>query len=260
MDSSEQTNYGKATILDGGIEVTDDNNFTFEGYQVVRGEFFAHTFEPTLTFSENKVYVNMACIKKLPQIEYVQILVNPDEKKVAVRPCMEDARDSFRWCSATAKRTPKQVTCRVFYGKIFSLMNWSHKYRYKLLGKLICSNDELLFVFNLNSPEIFAKKLNKDNKEITSRTATYPAEWQTQFGLPVEEHQNSLQINIFDGYTVFGVKEQIRRKHHEDTSNEIISIIHEPVPVHQSQAKETEDSYEQTTLFENTNTVSGFET
>ena len=40
-----------------------------------------------------------------------------------------------------------------------------------------------------------------------SRTPTYPAEWQNQFGVPVEEHQNSLQINTFDGYTVFGIQE-----------------------------------------------------
>ena len=199
-------------IKNNEISTCDDSTFTFDGYQVVRGEFFAHTFEPTLTFSDNKIYVNTACIKKLPHIDYVQILINPTEKKVAVRPCMEDAKDSFRWCSTTSKRTPKQITCRVFYGKLLTLMNWNPKYRYKLLGKLIRSNNELLFIFDLTSPEIFVKKFTDDNTEVISRTASYPAEWKNQFGLPVEEHQNLLQINIFDGYTIFGVKEQLKRK------------------------------------------------
>ena len=44
----------------------------------------------------------------------------------------------------------------------------------------------------------------EDGKVKTSRTPTYPEEWKNQFGLPVEEHQKSLQINIFDGYAVFG--------------------------------------------------------
>ena len=97
-------------------------------------------------------------------------------------------------------------------------MEWNPKYRYKLLGKLIRSNNELLFVFDLNSPEIFVRKVTDDNREIMSRTATYPEEWKNQFGLPVEEHQNALQINIFDGYTVFGVQEQLRRRNQENKS------------------------------------------
>lgn len=249
MENLPNNNTTKATVLEGGIPITEDITFTFDGYQVVRGEFFAHTFEPTLTFSDNKVYVNTACVKKLPDIDYVQLLINPIEKKVAVRPCTEDAKDSFRWCSATNKRSPKQITCRVFYGKLLSLMNWNPKYRYKLLGKLIKSNNELLFVFDLNSPEIFVKKVTDDNQEITSRTATYPEEWKNQFGLPVEEHQNSLQISIFDGYTVFGVKEQIRRKK-QITDNEKVTAPNE-ILVLESEV----NTYEQTTLFTETNSL-----
>jgi hypothetical protein len=33
-------------------------------------------------------------------------------------------------------------------------------------------------------------------------------EWQNQFGLPVEEHRRLLQVNIFEGYTVFGIKDK----------------------------------------------------
>lgn len=40
------------------IELSDE--FDFEGYQVVRREFFAHTFEPSITFNNYKVYVNTA--------------------------------------------------------------------------------------------------------------------------------------------------------------------------------------------------------
>ena len=75
-----QTNDEKNTI-----PVTEDDAFSYDGYQVVRGEFFAHTYEPSFTFNSSKVSVNTACIKKLPDTDFVQILVNPDEKKLAVR-------------------------------------------------------------------------------------------------------------------------------------------------------------------------------
>lgn len=44
------------------IELSDD--FDFDGYQVVRREFFAHTFEPSITFNNYKVYVNQAQLVK----------------------------------------------------------------------------------------------------------------------------------------------------------------------------------------------------
>lgn len=188
------------------MEVVEDNSFDFDGYQVVRGEFFAHIYEPSFTFNNYKCSVNTACIKKLPAFDYVQILVNPLTKKLAVKPCSEDVKDSFRWCSATSKRTPKQITCRVFFAKVVSLMEWDPAHRYKLLGKLIKARDELLFVFDLNNPEVYEKTTTDDGKEKTSRTPVYPEEWKNQFGLPVQEHRKAIQVNTFDGYTVFGLQ------------------------------------------------------
>ena len=189
------------------IQIVDDDAFSYEGFQVVRGEFFAHTYEPSFSFNNYKVSMNTACIKKLPNIEYVQILVNPEEKKLAVRPCTEDAKDSFRWCTSGKKRGPKAITCRIFFAKVFTLMGWNLNYRYKLLGKLIRSGGELLFVFDLKTPEIYVRTEKEGQKPKMSRTPTYPAEWQNQFGVPVEEHQRNLQVNIFDGYAVFNIQE-----------------------------------------------------
>lgn len=195
----------QSTALD--ISAERDDGFSYEGYQVVRGEFFAHIHEPAITFNNYKVSVNTACVKKLPEVEYVQILVNPVEQKLAVRPCHEDEKDSFLWCSAgSGKRRPKQITCRVFFVKIMELMGWSSDCRYKLLGKLIRSHDEYLFIFDLTAPETYQRPAKGDKPSMCSRMPLFPADWQNQFGLPVEEHRKALQINIFNGYAVFGIQ------------------------------------------------------
>ncbi|MDD3662473.1 MAG: integrase [Candidatus Pacebacteria bacterium] len=188
------------------VEIIEDIEFSYDGFQVVRGEFFAHTYEPSFTFNNNRVSVNTACIKKLPKCDYIQILVNPENKKLAVRPCQEDEKDSFRWCSATSKRSPKQITCRVFYAKVMSLMNWSNNNRYKLLGKLIRSGDDMLFVFNLDDAEVYKRNVKDDGTSTPSRIPSYPEDWKTQFGLPVDEHKSKIQINTFKGYAVFGLE------------------------------------------------------
>lgn len=188
-------------------EMVQEECFSYDGYQVVRGEFFAHTFEPSITFSDSRVYVNMACLNRMPTVEYIQILINQQMKKLVVRPCREDEKDSFRWCSNTGKRRPKQITCRIFYAKLVEMMQWNPTYRYKLLGKLIITDSEQLYIFDLTATEVYQRIRQDGEKTRNSRTPMFPSEWQNQFGLPVEEHRKQLQINIFDGYTVFGIKD-----------------------------------------------------
>lgn len=187
------------------IEITETASFNYDGFQVVRGEFFSHIYEPSFTLNKSKVSVNKACIRKLPDIEYVQILVNSKEKKLAVRPCLEEEKDSVKWCTSSEKKNPKRITCRIFYAKVIELMGWNPNNRYKLLGKLMRSNDEYLFIFDLNNPEIYKPKIKDNGKSVISRIPTYPADWHNQFGVTVEEHQKNLQVNIFDGVAVFGL-------------------------------------------------------
>ena len=190
-----------------------DASFSYAGYQVVRGEFFAHVNEPSIVFNKCKVSVNTACVNKLAEVNYVQILVNPDEMKLAVMPCREDEKDSFLWCGIdrkTGRKKPREITCRLFFAKIVQLLDWNPDYRYKILGKLIQSNGEYLFIFDLTATEVYQRVQLDGEKPKSSRTPVFPAEWQNQFGLPVEEHRRSLQVNIFDGYVVFGLKSSVR--------------------------------------------------
>ena len=188
------------------------SDFSYEGYEVVRGEFFAHLFEPSVTFNNEKVSVNTACINKLPNIDYVQFLVNPKEKKLAVKPCMEEMKDSFVWASKgeDGKRKPKTVSCRIFFAKVMNLMNWNPDYRYKILGKLIRTQSDLLFVFDLTSAETFLKKTSDENAD--PRKARYPESWRNQFGVPVKEHKDMTLVSIFDDYTVFKIDKDEERK------------------------------------------------
>ena len=204
-DENELMKINNTLSVSKDMEVYEDDAFDYTGYQVVRGEFFAHMYEPSFTFNKYKVSINKACIKKLPNVDYVQIMVNSEEKKLVVLPCSEDEKDSCRWCSSNGKRNPKQIKCDVFFAKVFKLMGWDPDYRYKLLGKLVKSKDKYLFVFDLTTPEIFIKVKNKDGKEILSRKPTYPEEWNNQFGIPYSQHQHNLQINVINGYAVFGI-------------------------------------------------------
>lgn len=92
-------------------------------------------------------------------------------------------------------------------------MNWNPDNRYKILGKLIQSKSDLLFVFDLASAGTYPKKqIHPEGKTKTTAKPDYPTEWKNQFGVTVAEHDKNVSINIFNEQTVFGLQEEPRRQ------------------------------------------------
>ena len=203
--------YGSDDYVPEGPE-EEQEEVDLRGFQVVRREFFAHVREPSIIFNDGKIGVNTACVRKLPEVEFVQILVHREKKLLAIKPCDELDLYSFQWgMTKNGKRFPRQVTGRLFYMKICDLMNWVPQYRYKILGKLCRANGEFIFVFDLTSTETYERSVTTEGKKRSSRTPVFPAAWKDQFGIPFEEHQKALQINMFDGYALFSLSDKENR-------------------------------------------------
>lgn len=184
-------------------------NFDYDGFQVVRREFFAHINEPSLIFCDNKFYVNAACLRKFPTVDYILVLVNPKSRIIALRPCTEFTRDALPWSKESkGKRVPKATTCKLLLAKLVALLGWNPVNRYKLLGKMIRARGEYLIAFDLNAVEVYQRTIGENGKTKTSRTASYAEDWKDQFGMSFTEHEQSLQINTFDEYVIFSVKNE----------------------------------------------------
>lgn len=224
----------KEIVDQKAIELAED--FSYEGYQVVRRELFAHLREPAVVIRRDSVTFNTACIAGLEDAVYIQILVNQDNKRMVVRKCEENDKDALRWCVAKPdKRKSRKMTNKIFSAMMYEMMGWNLDYRYKILGHKITFEDETIYVFDLMETEIFldikGKRAKKDtesqaiteNANNIEETATgdtdtersaeeikrknripfYPKEWKDSFGLPVEEHRKALEINMLDGYAEF---------------------------------------------------------
>ncbi len=183
--------------------------FTYNGYQVVRREFFSHKYDPTLTFKGGSITFNNACITSLEGVIYVQVLVNPDEKKMVIRPCEAGDRDAIRWCIAkTEKRKSRQITCHPFAEKIYTIMNWEKLYYYKLQGARISHDGKEIYVFDLTCDEPFppaAKPSDTPGARAKARKAVFANSDPTSFGLDVQAHEASTQIDLMKGYGLEGM-------------------------------------------------------
>ena len=80
------------TAADDVLEL--DGAFDYEGYQVVRREFFAHTAEPSVTFNNYKFYVNAACLRPVPERGFCSDPCQPGAKDPC-HPSVLGARAGF---------------------------------------------------------------------------------------------------------------------------------------------------------------------
>ena len=149
------------------------------------------------------------------------IYINQDQKRLVIRRCEKDDRDSLRWCiQKNDKRKSRKITGRQFSSMIYKMMSWDALCRYKILGHRIDYQGETLYVFELDDAEIFRERpkrtkaeLEKLREEMTpeeleamkqreakaSRTPFYPGDLDT-YGVPVEKHEDRVSLQSLDGF------------------------------------------------------------
>ena len=187
--------------------LAEEASFSFEGYQVVRREFISHRFDPAMTIRGNSITFNNSCISKLEDAAYIQVLINPEERKLAIRPCEEGARDAVRWCIVRGdKRKSREITCRPFTSRLYELMGWQAVYRYKLQGMRINYKGESLYLFDLSAQEAFLPQTRDPGTgRRTYPKPVLPGEWAESFGMTVDEHAASTQIDLEKGFVSPGM-------------------------------------------------------
>ena len=199
-------------VMDRTLEL--EENFNYDGYQIVRREMFAHLREPSVVIRKDSITFNTACINGLEDTVYIQVMINRDQHRMAIRKCDPDDKDAIRWCiEKPDKRKSRKITSKEFSRKLYELMDWSDKCRYKILGHRISYEGETLYVFELDETEIFFERKKKTKAQVIaekensglspeqikerekeeqkmSKKPFYPDDWTGSFGLPVEEHSN----------------------------------------------------------------------
>ena len=182
--------------------------FSSDGFEVVRSQFFSSSSEPVLSFGRLKMWVNSVCLRKFQKTDYIQTLVNSNTKTLILRPSREDARDALPWCSAgSEKRKPRQLSCPIFFAKIYALMEWDPDCRYRLTGKYLRENEEQLLAFDLRSAEAFCYSGDTARRY----TPYFPADWRERFGMPAAEHRMEPLIHVFQEYVIFELETPIAK-------------------------------------------------
>lgn len=174
------------------VSKTAFSAFDLDGYQVVRSQFLQLRYEgPVINISDERISFNKFCVQKFDKIAYIQLLLHPTERRIAIRPCKKADTHSIRWRPDPEKPVySKTLNCQHFGNALYSIMNWNPDYSYKIRGTWASRGSEQIIVFNLPNavPATLLPCEDGDASKAKRRVEFCPAEWDGEFGDGFYEH------------------------------------------------------------------------
>lgn len=161
--------------------------FDLQGYQVVRGQFLTRRAEcPCLTITDKHITFNVECLRRLYDVDYIQLLIHPTERKLAIRPCSEHDVHSIRWLAGCNRvPTSKTLCCQYFSSCLFQIMDWNPEFRYQIRGTWLAHGRDEIIVFDVANavPGMDIEEADKENNRVHRTRVDYiPQEWGEAFG------------------------------------------------------------------------------
>ena len=167
LTQEEQAMKEKLEGVDTDSSMDGAETATAKTFQVVRGDMFSRITDPVIRITPTTVNFNRQCTDKLPGTVYVEILVNPVERAMVVRPCAGDHPNAVKWKG--------MIHGMPFCQLVYELMGWDESYSYKLPATVKDNGQERVLYFDMDN--YIGRAMNqKTNENIIPEQRERPQE------------------------------------------------------------------------------------
>ena len=113
--------------------IAEDGTFDLRGYEVADLKLFDDRNVPAVSLGKNDIRFNISCVRNMSCGNYVELLIHPVKKQLAVRRTSSESRYSIKWADSTGE-VSRGIACKAFIDVLFDIFDWNQDYRYKLYG------------------------------------------------------------------------------------------------------------------------------
>lgn len=204
---SDGTEEMQTTPQEVQVEV-EAGDFDLRGFEITRCEFFDTLHQPRVTFGDRRIKFSTECVRKYGLHNHVELLINPIERKFAVRATNAKNRNAVV-ISKISNRVayPKEIPAAAFYSTVFSLFGWNTDYKYRIVGSRYEQGDETVYIFDVEDSEAYVKSYVLSRQETSEegvakiqpfmpsgkRIRAIPEKWTTSFGKQFYLHEQDIQ-------------------------------------------------------------------
>ncbi|MBQ3762381.1 MAG: recombinase family protein [Clostridia bacterium] len=166
-----------------------------DGFREVSGLSYHHRDKPYLRIKGGKMRFSMYCLQKFQDVEYVELLLNPVEKCIAIRPTDKQNPNAIHWGKVKNDRwAVLPVSCTGLLQVLGDIMDWDDPDALSFVGEIV--EEQKLLLFGLENSAITcavvpdrpeeAEKDNSDNAENTpQKVVLYSHETGATLDIPI---------------------------------------------------------------------------
>ena len=180
----------------------DAGDFDLRGFEVARSELFDTLYYPSVTFTDNTVKLNTECVRKFGEHNFIEMLVNPIDRRFAIRAANKDNRAGV-FCSKPRKGVyyPREIPAAAYTKTLFGLFGWNTDYKYRVIGSLYEKEGETTYIFDTRNSEAFFRSgmlPNNEDSGVTplttsgKRVRAIPEQWIKSFGTQFYLHDKTI--------------------------------------------------------------------
>ena len=186
FEASQSVSNSMDTIMPESVTASA-GSFDLRGYEIARGQFFSSTDRISVSFSNKQISFNKNAIRKFPDTKYIEMLIHPSAKLLAIRPCSVEEKNKVQWSrTKDGELIPKPISGAAYLSTLYDIFKWDKKYKYRILGVTHQKDNESVLIFNMTDTEIRIPTNIKDASSNTSYNSkivsAYPADWSYSFG------------------------------------------------------------------------------
>ena len=183
------------TVQDSVEIEANSGEFDYRGFEIAREQFFSTNDKLAVTISSDQLSFSRACLKKLEETQYIELLIHPIKKFLAVRKSDTSNRNSIRWSKidANGNHSIRSFSGAAYLKTIYKLLGWKDECKYRIRGIRSQKDDESILLFLLSEPELYLSKSRvniavRDSDSINPIAVTgnsliaYPSTWADHFG------------------------------------------------------------------------------
>ena len=136
--------------------IEEDGSFDLRGYEVADYKLFDEKRIPAIMFNQGTIKFSHSCIRSMNCGNYIELLVHPVKKKIAIRPTTKDNKFALQWANGSENgRISRQIACKAYFDTLCQIFDWKNEYKYKLYGCIYRDRQESACIFSGTDASVY---------------------------------------------------------------------------------------------------------
>ena len=134
-------------------------DFDMRGFEVAHTELFGTTRLISMTLNDKGITFSVECVRRMKNDGYVELLIHPIQKRIAVRFTTKDNKNAVIWSKTVGGvTTSRTIACTAIYSTLMDIFGWSRNHRYRICAANMLEGEVPTIIFNANEATAYIRQ------------------------------------------------------------------------------------------------------